>query len=75
MRTTVDIPDALYKALKVKAAQEGVSIKHLVLRGTHAVLKEAEQKPAPRLKEPLIKGEPGTLYLTNEMIDDLLNAS
>jgi hypothetical protein len=33
MRTTVDIPDPLYRALKKKAAHEGHSVKELVLRG------------------------------------------
>ena len=73
MRTTVDIPDAMYQQLKFKAAAEGGSLKGLVLRGVETILKEPLPRAVPRLTEPLIKGEPGTLYLTNEMIDGLLH--
>jgi len=33
MRTSVDIPDALYRELKSKAAREKRSVKELILRG------------------------------------------
>ena len=33
MRITVDITDSLYRELKIKAAQEGRSVKELILRG------------------------------------------
>lgn len=32
MRTTIDIPDALYRELKAKAALEGLPMKYLVRR-------------------------------------------
>ncbi len=32
MRTTLDIPDPVYRILKSKAAQEGKSVKAIVLR-------------------------------------------
>ena len=32
VRTTLDLPDDLYRALKVRAAREGVSLKELVAR-------------------------------------------
>ena len=38
MRTTVDIPDPLYRELKGKAASEGRSVKELILRGVEQEL-------------------------------------
>jgi len=79
MRTTVDIPDPLYRELKTTAAAEGGSVKRLLLRGAEMVLREAAKKEPvkrklPRLSEPpLSKGKPGSLHLTNEMIYDLID--
>lgn len=39
MRTTVDIPDPLYRKLKGKAAREGRSVKELILRGVEQELR------------------------------------
>lgn len=73
MRTTVDIPDPLYRALKSKAAIEGVSIRQLVLRGVGTLLNERIDRPRKRLKVPIMNsGEPGSLKLDNEMIYDLI---
>lgn len=40
MKTTIDVPDALYKRLKVRAAQSGVTIRYLVLQGIQRELGE-----------------------------------
>jgi hypothetical protein len=74
MRTTVDIPDAMYRALKSRAASEGGTVKQLLLRGAETILHEPVKKKVGRLKEPpLNKGIPGSLHLTNEMIYDLID--
>jgi hypothetical protein len=33
MRTTVDIPDPLYREMKVRAASEGTTLKEIILEG------------------------------------------
>jgi hypothetical protein len=72
MRTTVDIPDQIYRDLKVKAAREGKPVRLIVLRGIKRELDEGEKGNIRRLKLPLIRSsEPGTLELTNEQIDEL----
>jgi hypothetical protein len=74
MRTTVDIPDAMYRELKSRAAAEGGSVKQLLLRGAETVLREPTKKKVRRLSEPPFnKGVPGSLKLTNEMIYDLID--
>ena len=73
VRTTVDIPDEIYRRLKVKAAQEGIAVRAIVLRGIAHELEPEEARPVRKLKLPLIhSSRPGTLHLTNEEIDDLL---
>ena len=47
MRTTVDIPDPLYRELKGKAASEGRSVKELILRGVEQELKGRRRSGQP----------------------------
>lgn len=69
MRTTVDIPDTLYRQLKSSAALEGRSVKDLIL---HAVKKELgpERSPKRRLvRLPLVASKrPGSVLLNNARI-------
>ena len=68
MRTTVDIPDPIYRKLKAKAASEGRTVKELVLRGVQIVL-EPERKSHPEggLVLPDIESKnPGSLKLGPE---------
>jgi hypothetical protein len=72
MRTTVDIPDATYRRLKAKAAEQGCSVKELILRGV-----KKELKPAPRARRrirlPIVRSkEPGALRITNEQIYEIV---
>jgi plasmid stability protein len=73
MRTTIDIPDEIYRKLKVKAAQEGRTVREIALRGIQREMEPAEMRPARKKFEiPVIPStRPGTLHLTNEDIDDI----
>jgi hypothetical protein len=69
MRTTVDIPDTVYRELKGKAAREGRSVKELILRGVESELSLRKPSGHRRITEPLIPSkEPGTLDIDNEGI-------
>jgi hypothetical protein len=69
VRTTVDIPDRLYRRLKSKAAEEGRSVKELILRGVESELKVDVRRPAHFVSSPLIRSKrPGTLVLDNAKI-------
>jgi hypothetical protein len=74
MRTTVDIPDAVYRRLKTAAAQRGCSVKELVLRGVKAELGGGKRvRHAQRITLPIIDSKrPGWLRLTNRHINELL---
>jgi hypothetical protein len=74
MRTTIDMPDALFRRTKAVAAARGVTLKQMIV---NAVEHEINQpRPAGRRrvpKLPLIHLEPGrTLDLTDFDFDDLL---
>ena len=71
MRTTVDLPDALYRQLKARAALEGTTVKK-VLKGL--VQRElAGRTRGHSASFPLIRGkETRKLNLTNEQIEQIL---
>jgi hypothetical protein len=73
MRTTVDIPEPLYRDLKSKAAKEGRSVKELILRGVEAELRAESGRPRRRVSLPLIRSKkPGTLELDNAKIYEII---
>jgi plasmid stability protein len=74
MRTTIDIPDETYRALKIKAATEGTSVRQIILNGVEREL--AGPKRIRKCEIPILRSSrPGTLELTNEQIDDILFSS
>jgi hypothetical protein len=71
MRTTVDIPDSLYVALKKKAAHEGHSVKELILRGVELELR-SRAKRRPRRPPVIDSDKPGSLELDNAKIYEII---
>jgi hypothetical protein len=62
MRTTVDIPDPLYRKLKSRAARERRSGKDHILRGVEDELEPRRKMAKRRISLPLIRSErPGTV--------------
>jgi hypothetical protein len=72
MRTSVDIPDSLYREMKLRVAIEGTTIKKIILEGLmerlHKVRPEAaEANQTTRPKLPVIESRaPGSLRLGEE---------
>lgn len=72
MRTTVDLPDPLFRELKTLAARRGTSLKTVIRTAVEEEIRKTERKAGRRLKFPVLSsGEPGSLDLTNAEIDDL----
>ena len=74
MRTTVDIPDALFRRTKALAAARGLTLKQVII---NAVEREFSPARAPagkqRTRLPLIHLEPGRILdLADFDFDDLL---
>jgi hypothetical protein len=67
MRTTVDIPDELFRRAKSEAALRGRKLKDLVEEGLRLVLEKEKSRPAAK-KALLKKPRPGSLH---EALQDL----
>ncbi len=56
MRTTLDLPDELFRQVKAKAAMEGSKLKDLLTRYVENGLRQtASERPTRRSKLPVIK--------------------
>jgi hypothetical protein len=67
MRTTMDIPDTVYRQLKSEAAQEGTSVKQIILRKVMYDPRQIEAAAPKKLKYPLVASkQPGSLKLGEE---------
>ncbi len=63
MRTTIDIPDTMYRKLKSEAALEGRSVKELILSRV-ANPPKRDTKKRKKIKFPLLTSKrPGSLKL------------
>jgi hypothetical protein len=77
MRTTIDMPDALMRAAKARAAEHGESLKDLVNRAlAHELgLPSAAKQKAGRVALPLVAREAApAVPVTNDDIADALEA-
>jgi hypothetical protein len=73
MRTTVDIPDETYRAVRILAAQRGNTMRELVLEGLEMVTK-ASLAPRKTFEVPVVhSSRPGSLVIDNETIYDLID--
>ena len=71
MRTTLDLPDDLFRQVKAKAALEGTNLKTLLTRYVESGLRQppAPASPSQRSKLPVIKrrGKRAVPSLTPEL--------
>ena len=73
MRTTVDLPDPLFRRMKATAALRGSSIKDLITTAIESEISKRQSANDYSVQLPLIHSKhPGTLDLTNAEIEDLL---
>ena len=77
MRTTIVIPDDLFRRVKATAALEGKSLRDFILQ---AVRYEMDRRidhrtPESRVKLPLVPSKrPGSLRVTGALVDAILSA-
>jgi hypothetical protein len=72
MRTTVDIPDETYRAIKVMAAERGGTVRELVLEGLEMVMR-IKDTPRKRFESPVIRStQAGSTVIDHETMDDLI---
>jgi hypothetical protein len=74
VRTTIDIPDAVYRRLRSRAAHEGRSAKALILRGVEHVLEADAPASGRRVRLPLVRSKkPRIVHLDNARIYELIS--
>jgi hypothetical protein len=73
MRTTIDLPNDLFRQVKSKAALRGKTLKAFVQAAIEKEVSAKDPKSSFRVKLPIIKSrKPKSLSLTNSQIEDLL---
>ena len=73
MRTTVDIPDDLYRKIKILASQRGTSVRQLVVDGLALVARPVPPPRKKRFEVPLIRtSRTDKIDLDNETIYDII---
>ena len=73
MRTTIDLPNDLFRQAKSKAALRGKTLKEFVQAAIEKEVSAKDRKPSFRAQLPIIKSrKPKSLSLTNKQIEDLL---
>ncbi len=72
MRTTVELPDELFRQAKASAALQGRALKDLVADGLRLLLQSARSSPSPapprRTQFPIIKSKNPDRRLTPELV-------
>jgi len=70
MRTTVDLPDALFRQAKARAALQGRALKDVVAEGLELLLQTPIHSSgrSHRTQFPIIKPRDPTRTLTEEMV-------
>lgn len=69
MKTTIEIPDELFREAKARAAMNGIKLKDLI---TDALRTKLHAVPAPkghRVKFPIIEGNPDGPRITDEIVN------
>ena len=73
VRTTVDLPDELFRDLKLKSAREGVTLKQLIVKALESHIRDVQVRKPRRIRGPLIRCKSKKpIALTNAEIEDLL---
>lgn len=76
MRTTLDLPDPLFRELKTESAQRGLKLKELIAELLQSGLSRRElgRESRPRSPLPVIRKATGKHHpaLSNRAIEDLL---
>lgn len=72
MRTTIELPDDLFRSAKIAAAERGSTLRQLVIQGLKRTLSETPEQPnANKLPKLPSKGRK-SYDLSNDQIESIL---
>jgi hypothetical protein len=72
MRTTVDIPDETYRAIKVMAAEQGSTVRELILEGLGSVMRGGKVTRKKLEPHEVPAAQPLQSQIDRETNDDLV---
>jgi hypothetical protein len=72
MRTTVDIPDEMFRKVKVMAAEQGSTVRQLILEGLEIVMRTRKAARLGLGSREIPSAESGALEVGQESNDDLI---
>jgi hypothetical protein len=74
MKTTIEIPEPLFRQAKAKAAMDGIPLRDLFVRGLQLAVQTPIETPAKQRADfPLIRATKNAPPLTDEEIYEALN--
>jgi hypothetical protein len=73
MKTTIEIPEPLFRQAKAKAALDGLTLRDLFVRGLQLVVQTPLTPTKQRAAFPLIRGTKSAPRLTDEKIYAAIN--
>ncbi len=68
MKTTLEIPDELFRQAKVRAALEGIPLRDLVVRGLCLAMAAPSSPASHHVEFPIIRTRPGSRPMTSEQV-------
>jgi hypothetical protein len=73
VRTTIDIPDSLFRDVKFAAVRRGITLKELIAGALEQELRGKATRTGHRIEGPLVKRKGRhSIDLTNAQIENLL---
>jgi len=73
MKTTIEIPEPLFRQAKARAAMEGIPLRDLFVRGLQLAVQTPSTLTKKRAAFPLIRADKSTPRLTDEQVYTALN--
>jgi hypothetical protein len=73
MKTTIEIPEPLFRQAKAKAAMDGLTLRDLFVRGLQLAVQTPSTSTKQRVAFPLIRAATNSPRLTDEQIYAALN--
>ena len=75
MKTTIEIPEVLFRKAKARAAMEGLSLREFFLRGLQIALQSSATPPERRRAQfPLVTASQGAPRLSDQQVYEALDA-
>ena len=78
MRTTIDLPDSLFRQLKARAALRGETLKECLLRAVRAELRSdgddvsGSLDEGRRIKLPIVESKEASYDLSSDRVSEIL---